>query len=342
MKELRILEVPARQGQPVALLSTGGGLSAWLAFLALRPIPRAVGARDRLGQPRHSRSCLRRYGCGRSGWRQRAVEADRVHVDTVRLGRLSDLIVVERHAALANKHQDLISPPPTGARHTSIMCLTSLMRRSGRVWKPPDLGAVNDRGSTSWTSHNPRQKSNIGKLSRYAEDKSLLYTSRRRTPDHLLSCRCGSQSPRTRRSPLATSSMMDVGSWLAGVSRSVLSRVTRAVTLTTESLGRPEMAAGRNSPSGPVSDVPEPIRESGRRRRTAPERSAAPPNALVTAMAPIRLTQVSHTKPRVEAKCRAAPHSQTVHAHAGQLEPSSFGGKSERTQGADRWSPQHT
>src|ERR1700685_974720 len=44
--------------------------------------------------------------------------------------------------------------------------------------------------------------------------------------------------------------MMEAGSWLAGVSRSVLSRATRAVTLTTESLGRPEMAAGRNTLPG--------------------------------------------------------------------------------------------
>ena len=61
-----------------------------------------------------------------------------------------------------------------------------------------------------------------------------------------------SQSPRTRRSPRATSSMTEAGSWPAGVSRSVLSRVTRAVTLTTESLGRPEMAAGRNTLPGMV------------------------------------------------------------------------------------------
>src|ERR1022692_2438844 len=61
-----------------------------------------------------------------------------------------------------------------------------------------------------------------------------------------------SQSPRTRRSPLATSSMTEAGSWPAGVSRSVLSRVTKAVTLTTESLGRPEMAAGRKTLPGMV------------------------------------------------------------------------------------------
>src|ERR1035438_7059501 len=61
-----------------------------------------------------------------------------------------------------------------------------------------------------------------------------------------------SQSPRTRRSPLATSSMTEAGSWPAGVSRSVWSRVTKAVTLTTESLGRPEMAAGRKTLPGMV------------------------------------------------------------------------------------------
>jgi hypothetical protein len=37
---------------------------------------------------------------------------------------------------------------------------------------------------------------------------------------------------------------------LAGVSRSVLSRVTKAVTLTTESFGSPEMAAGRKTLPG--------------------------------------------------------------------------------------------
>lgn len=52
--------------------------------------------------------------------------------------------------------------------------------------------------------------------------------------------------PRTRRSPRSTSSMSEAGSWLVS-SRSDLSRVTIAVTLTTESRGRPDAAAGKNT-----------------------------------------------------------------------------------------------
>src|SRR6202035_1460999 len=44
--------------------------------------------------------------------------------------------------------------------------------------------------------------------------------------------------------------MRDSGSWPAGGSRSVLLKVTRAVTLTTESLGRPETAAGTKTLPG--------------------------------------------------------------------------------------------
>src|ERR1700730_223787 len=58
------------------------------------------------------------------------------------------------------------------------------------------------------------------------------------------------QRPSTRRSPRLTSFMRDSGRWPAGDSRSVLLRVTRAVTLTTESLGRPETAAGTKTLPG--------------------------------------------------------------------------------------------
>src|SRR5580704_14975187 len=59
-----------------------------------------------------------------------------------------------------------------------------------------------------------------------------------------------SYSPSTRWSPRSNSFISDVGRWPTGASRSVSSRVTRAVTLTTESLGRPEAAAGRNTLPG--------------------------------------------------------------------------------------------
>jgi Family of unknown function (DUF6461) len=66
-------------------------------------------------------------------------------------------------------------------------------------------------------------------------------------------------SPRTLRRPRSTSCIMDAGSWpVAGV-RSALSRVTRPVTLTTESFGRPLAVAGRKTLPGmaarPVFDV---------------------------------------------------------------------------------------
>ena len=54
-----------------------------------------------------------------------------------------------------------------------------------------------------------------------------------------------SYNPRTRRSPRSTSSMRDAGRCPAWESRSVLSSVTKAVTLTTESRGSPDAAAGR-------------------------------------------------------------------------------------------------
>src|SRR5450755_4154405 len=52
--------------------------------------------------------------------------------------------------------------------------------------------------------------------------------------------------------------MREAGSWPVSVSRSVLSTVTRAVTLTTESLGSPEDAAGRKTlPGMAARPVPE-------------------------------------------------------------------------------------
>jgi hypothetical protein len=57
-------------------------------------------------------------------------------------------------------------------------------------------------------------------------------------------------SPSTRRSPRSTSPMSAAGRRPASVSRSVLLTVTRAVTLTTESLGRPEEVAGRKTLPG--------------------------------------------------------------------------------------------
>src|SRR6266699_4259930 len=50
--------------------------------------------------------------------------------------------------------------------------------------------------------------------------------------------------PRMRRTPRSTSLISVGGSCPISSSRSVLSRVTRAVTLTTESLGRPDEVAG--------------------------------------------------------------------------------------------------
>jgi hypothetical protein len=50
-------------------------------------------------------------------------------------------------------------------------------------------------------------------------------------------------SPSTRWRPRSTSFISDVGRWPTGSSRPVLSRVTRAVTFTTESFGRPDEVA---------------------------------------------------------------------------------------------------
>jgi hypothetical protein len=58
------------------------------------------------------------------------------------------------------------------------------------------------------------------------------------------------QSPRTRRNPRSTSLMRADGRCPVSASRSALSRVTRAVTLTTESLGRPDEVAGRKTLPG--------------------------------------------------------------------------------------------
>ncbi|HZR50975.1 MAG TPA: NUDIX hydrolase [Streptosporangiaceae bacterium] len=70
-----------------------------------------------------------------------------------------------------------------------------------------------------------------------------------RTSGHAAAARCA-HNPSTRWRPRSTSFISDVGRWPTGSSRSALSRVTRAVMFTTESLGRPEAIAGRNTLPG--------------------------------------------------------------------------------------------
>ena len=65
---------------------------------------------------------------------------------------------------------------------------------------------------------------------------------------HVAPVRAGTcYKPSTRRRPRSISVMRDLGSLPTGWSRSALSMVTRAVTLSTESLGRPLATAGRKT-----------------------------------------------------------------------------------------------